>query len=213
MDNLLKPGAPGGGRDEESFSEVSDEECVEAAVAGSVQREQKDRTSKRPCKAKRLRYKTLVEKYMDIVRTDPVNFDMNAVDIPLFVTADPKLEAKFKARLQNYAETLLSQPPVPDLAAGDRGRAMHEPASSSTDVDRVPAGAANNSFSIPLQASAMQYAGPFGNAGPFGRGSSSSQAPNPGAWQRLPAQFGRGGPFAYQQLSASQQWGYQRMSL
>mmetsp|Transcript_86956 Transcript_86956/g.210984 ORF Transcript_86956/g.210984 Transcript_86956/m.210984 type:complete len:227 (+) Transcript_86956:53-733(+) len=64
---------------------------------------------RRPCKAKRMRYRKLVDKLMEEVRKDPANFDFKALALPPSVVEDPRIVVKLKKRLTQLALDLAAE--------------------------------------------------------------------------------------------------------
>jgi len=67
------------------------------------QPEQKSKKT-RFCKAKRDRYRKLVERLVQEVRRNPLTFDINSVDLPASVTLHSESKAKLLATVMKFAQ-------------------------------------------------------------------------------------------------------------
>lgn len=184
MDRLLEPGKSDGGAGQEEpdadDSEegeaqaqapargVGDEEAAAAADAGADATE--ERISRRPCKAKRDRYKSLVDRHMEIIRADPHGFSMDRVIIPQFVAMDTRLSAKFRARLENFArEVLEGGGDAAQVPVGFTPHRAGAQASAGTGAVVTPGAASTQAWAPPNHAG---HDGPASRAG-GGRGSAA----------------------------------------
>jgi len=67
------------------------------------QQTQKGKKS-RFCKAKRDRYRKLVERLVEQVRKNPLTFDLDSADLPASMMVDPKSKAKLLATVMKFAQ-------------------------------------------------------------------------------------------------------------
>uniref|UniRef100_A0A7S1S2D9 Uncharacterized protein n=1 Tax=Alexandrium catenella TaxID=2925 RepID=A0A7S1S2D9_ALECA len=125
------------GNEDEDDDEDGDED-KDAAFEGTADSDDPEvlarrcrrKKEKRPCKGRRVRYKTYVESIEAQVREDPHGFDISKVHLPQFVISNPKLTEKLRARLSKFRVECM-------LSGGTAGA----PARPSSTANPSPSGA------------------------------------------------------------------------
>lgn len=127
MDQLLaksKPGPPSHGYPEEDDDEDDLEDQLPAAPEASTAEEpgaqQPRAKKKRPCKSRRFRYESLLQRAEAEIRRNP-DFDPEELIPPSFVKEDERLLRKLKDKMRQYKQDVLrSSPRAAPSGAGSR---------------------------------------------------------------------------------------------
>mmetsp|Transcript_8872 Transcript_8872/g.24068 ORF Transcript_8872/g.24068 Transcript_8872/m.24068 type:complete len:280 (-) Transcript_8872:63-902(-) len=167
MDKLLQPGSAQ--RDRESEASSGDDWDDKATGAAGASSGPRRRRNKRPRKAGRQKYRDVVDQHLEAIRNDPFGFDMAYVEIPAFISDNPRLDEKFRSRLQQYAETLRTEGAQQVPAASSGGYA---------GPHRAGASRRGGGYAGPHRAGASRRGGANSTAAGAWSFSSSSQAPS-----------------------------------
>jgi len=192
MDKLLQPGSAQ--RDRESEASSGDDWDDKATGAAGASSGPRRRRNKRPRKAGRQKYRDVVDQHLEAIRNDPFGFDMAYVEIPAFISDNPRLDEKFRSRLQQYAETLRTEgaQQVPAASSGGYAGPHRAGASRRGGANSTAAGAwsFSSSSQAPSRVLGRERGGAYSGAAAAPSASSESQVPYRGlererGWARI----------------------------